>query len=520
MADEKRLELSGRIDSANAAQVERALAEKLAGEKPEVLTLDLAKLSYISSAGLRILLHLRKNVGDMRLVNVSSEVYEILEMTGFTEMMRVEKAMKTVSIEGCEEIGHGANGSVYRIDKDTVVKVYRDPDALDAIRQEREKAKLALILGIPTAISYDVIRVGEGYGTVFELLNARSFSRIIATEPERLNWCIREFAELLRKIHDTVVPAGKLPDLRETVLGWVRFLLDYLPEAAGKKLTALVEAVPHDDHMIHGDYHTKNLELQNDEVLLIDMDTLSVGNPIFELGSIYNSFIGFYELDPDGIHRFQGFSFDTAKRFWRGFLSAYLGTNCEAKLREVEDKARVIGYTRLIRRNVRRGGLETEDGRTLIEHWKTELLELLDRVDELSFTREELILPAKVENLDEVQAFVGERVGEDCSPKAQMQLDLAVEEIFVNIANYAYAPGEGKAAIRVQVSEEPCRVDVTFRDRGVPYNPLEKEDPDVTALAAERKLGGLGIFLTKQLMDEVQYEYRDGQNVLTLTKRI
>ena len=520
MADEKRLELSGRIDSANAAQVERALAEKLAGEKPEVLTLDLAKLSYISSAGLRILLHLRKNVGDMRLVNVSSEVYEILEMTGFTEMMRVEKAMKTVSIEGCEEIGHGANGSVYRIDKDTVVKVYRDPDALDAIREEREKAKLALILGIPTAISYDVIRVGEGYGTVFELLNARSFSRIIATEPERLNWCIREFAELLRKIHDTVVPAGKLPDLRETVLGWVRFLLDYLPEAAGKKLTALVEAVPHDDHMIHGDYHTKNLELQNDEVLLIDMDTLSVGNPIFELGSIYNSFIGFYELDPDGIHRFQGFSFDTARRFWRGFLSAYLGTNCEAKLREVEDKARVIGYTRLIRRNIRRGGLETEDGRTLIEHWKTELLELLDRVDELSFTREELILPAKVENLDEVQAFVGERVGEDCSPKAQMQLDLAVEEIFVNIANYAYAPGEGKAAVRVQVSEEPRRVDVTFRDRGVPYNPLEKEDPDVTALAAERKLGGLGIFLTKQLMDEVQYEYRDGQNVLTLTKRI
>ena len=516
MADEKRLELSGRVDSANAAQVERELNAKLAGEKPAALILDLAKLSYISSAGLRILLHLRKNAGDMRLVNVSSEVYEILEMTGFTEMMRVEKAMKTVSIEGCEEIGHGANGSVYRIDKDTVVKVYRDPDALDAIREEREKAKLALILGIPN----DVIRVGEGYGTVFELLNARSFSRIIATEPERLNWCIREFAELLRKIHGTVVPAGKLPDLRETVLGWVRFLLDYLPEAAGKKLTALVEAVPHDDHMIHGDYHTKNLELQGDEVLLIDMDTLSVGNPIFELGSIYNSFIGFYELDPDGIHRFQGFSFDTAKRFWRGFLSAYLGTNCEAKLREVEDKARVLGYTRLIRRNIRRGGLETEDGRALIEHWKTELLELLDRVDELSFTRDELILPAKVENLDEVQAFVGERVGEDCSPKAQMQLDLAVEEIFVNIANYAYAPGEGKAAVRVQVSEEPRRVDVTFRDRGVPYNPLEKEDPDVTALAAERKLGGLGIFLTKQLMDEVQYEYRDGQNVLTLTKNL
>ncbi len=520
MADETRLELSGRVDSANAAQVERELTGKLAGEKTEVLILDLEKLSYISSAGLRILLHLKKNSGSIRLINVSSEIYEILEMTGFTEMMKVEKALRSISVEGCEEIGHGANGSVYRVDRDTVVKVYRDPDALDAIRSEREKAKLALILGIPTAISYDVVRVGEGYGTAFELLNARSFSKIIATEPERLDWCVREFTGLLKKIHGTLVPAGKLSDVRETALGWARFLLDYIPEEAGKKLLALVEAVPHNDHMIHGDYHTKNLELQDDEVLLIDMDTLCVGDPIFELGSIYNSFLGFYELDHDGIFRFQGFSFETAKRFWQGFLSAYLDTNCEAKLREVEEKARLIGYCRLIRRSIRRGGLETEAGRAEIDHWKAELLELLDRVEELSFSRDELILPARVENLDEVQSFVAERVGENGSPKTQMQLDLAVEEIFVNIASYAYAPGEGKAAVRVELSDEPGRVTVTFRDRGVPYNPLEREDPDVTALAAERKLGGLGIFLTKQLMDDVQYQYTNGQNILTLTKNL
>ena len=131
-------------------------------------------------------------------------------------------------------------------------------------------------------------------------------------------------------------------------------------------------------------------------------------------------------------------------------------------------------------------------------------------------SRDELILPARVENLEQFQAFVAERIGEDCSPKAQMQLDLAVEEIFINIASYAYAPGEGDAALRVEAA--PDAVTLTFRDRGIPYDPLEKEDPDVNVLAGDRQIGGLGIFLTKQIMDEAHYEYRDGQNVLTLKK--
>ena len=99
------------------------------------------------------------------------------------------------------------------------------------------------------------------------------------------------------KIHGTVVPEGKLKDIKETVLYWVSTMQSCLPADAAEKLLALVQAVPHDNHMIHGDYHTKNIELQNDEVLLIDMDTLSVGNPVFEFAHIYNSLIGFSEWD-------------------------------------------------------------------------------------------------------------------------------------------------------------------------------------------------------------------------------
>ena len=377
------LALIGRVDSTNAHETEAKIKEIVspAGALPVVL--DAAKLDYISSAGLRVVLHLKKTHPDLRVVNVSSDVYEILDMTGFTQMMTVEKAYRVVSVEGCEEIGRGANGTIYRIDQDNVVKVYNNADALAEIQHEREVARIALVLGIPTAISYDVVRVGENYGSVFELLNARSFSKILSNEPDKLDRCVKEYVEMLKRIHGTLVPAGKLPG--ETVVGWAAFMKDHLPPEAGEKLVALVEAVPHDDHMIHGDYHTKNLELQGDEVLLIDMDTLAVGHPVFELASMYNAFIGFSEYDHEVIKTFQGFDFETSRTFWNKVLAAYLDTEDEARIREVEDKARIVGYTRLIRRSIRRKGLEDEKSRAEIELWTRELIELLARVDSLTF---------------------------------------------------------------------------------------------------------------------------------------
>ena len=513
--------LKGRIDSNNAAEAEQNMMAQVGTNTAEPVVLDAGELNYISSAGLRIILRLKKTHPNLSITNVNSEVYEILDMTGFTEMMTVEKAYRVVSVEGCEEIGRGANGTIYRIDQDNVVKVYNNADALADIQHEREVAKLALVLGIPTAISYDVVKVGDSYGSVFELLNARSFSKILATEPEKMDWCVSEYVKMLKTIHGTLVPAGKLPDMKETVLDWARFMQDHLPQEAGEKLLALVEAVPHDDHMIHGDYHTKNLELQNDEVLLIDMDTLAVGHPVFELASMFNSFIGFSEMDHEIIKRFQGFDFETARTFWRKSLAAYLGTDCELKLNEVEDKARIVGYTRMIRRSIRRGGTDTEAGRAEIAHWTEELLALLDKTDTLLFNVNELELDAVDENLKEVQDFVASRLeAADCSPRVQTQIGVAVEEIFINIARYAYSPEQGKATVRVEVSGDPVTVSITFVDHGVPYDPLAKDDPDISLSAEEREIGGLGIFMTKQLMDDVAYTYKNGQNILTLKKQL
>jgi len=133
----------------------------------------------------------------------------------------------------------------------------------------------------------------------------------------------------------------------------------------------------------------------------------------------------------------------------------------------------------------------------------------------------ELSVEARVENLEQVLAFVDEEIDRlDCSVKIRTQIDVAVEELFVNIAHYAYNPETGPATVRIEVEKEPPAISITFIDKGVPYDPLAKADPDITLSAEDREIGGLGIFMVKKSMDSIDYEYKDGQNTLHIRKLI
>ena len=382
-AETLRIYLIGHIDSANAAQVEKEITE-VRNAHPECtkMIIDASKLEYISSAGLRVILRLRKVYADLKLVNVSAEVYEIFDMTGFTEMMTVEKAYRVISTEGCEVIGQGANGKVYRIDRDTIVKVYMNPDSLPDIQRERELARHAFVLGIPTAIPYDVVRVGEGYGSVFELLNATSFAKWLAQKPEDLDEIVRESVDLLKKIHSTVVKPGEVPDMRQTALKWVTFLKDYLSPEKGEKLVAMVEAVPVDYHMMHGDYHIKNVMLQDGEALLIDMDTLCHGHPVFEFASIFNAYQGFSCADHTSIERFLGITYEQGAQLWNKTLKYYFEGKSEEEIAAIGDRAKIIGYSRILRRAYRR---PDEENSAVIAFCKKEIEDLLERVDSLTW---------------------------------------------------------------------------------------------------------------------------------------
>ena len=377
--------LIGHIDSANAGDVEKEIRDILDAEKPSDLVLDADQLNYISSAGLRIILRLRKEYADLKIINVSSDVYEIFDMTGFTEMMDISKAYRVLSVDGCEVIGQGANGKVYRIDPDTVVKVYFNPDALPEIHRERELARAAFILGIPTAIPYDVVRVGEGYGSVFELLNAKSFAKLLINKEKPLEEVAAMSVDLLKQIHSTKIKPGTMPDMKAVALDWADFLKEYLPEDKWAKLHKLVADVPEDMHMMHGDYHIKNVMLQNGEVLLIDMDTLCHGHPVFELASVYNAYQGYSDVDHQVVQDFIGLPYETARKFWKETLRLYLDGADEETMRSVEEKAMLIGYTRIMRRRIRRNGFDTEEGRIEIENAKKHILELVDKLDTLTF---------------------------------------------------------------------------------------------------------------------------------------
>ena len=375
--------VEGRIDASNAAEAEEKIF-KIKNDNPgKHIVVDADKLEYISSAGLRVILRLRKEEPKLAIINVDADVYEVFDMTGFTDMVTIEKAYKRMSVEGCEFIAKGANGAVYRYDSETILKTYFAKDALPEIKQERENARRAFVLGINTAIPYGIVRVGDGYGTVTELLNATSVTKLIRNNPEDMSEAAKYYIDMLKNIHSTEVEDGEVPDMKETALAWADFVADHIPAEQGRKLRALIEAVPKRNTLMHGDYHTNNIMVQNGEPLLIDMDTLCMGHPVFELGSMFNAFVGYSELNHQNMMDFFGYSFETAGKFWNLALKMYLGTEDEAVCQSVAEKAMIIGYTRMLRRAVRRPN--EADSPAKIARCKEMLAYLLNKVDTLIF---------------------------------------------------------------------------------------------------------------------------------------
>ena len=375
--------LEGRIDASNASQAEEKIFS-IKNENPGKHTVvDADNLEYISSAGLRVILKLRKEEPKLAIINVAPDVYEVFDMTGFTDMVTVEKAYQRMSVEGCEFIAKGANGAVYRYDAETILKTYFAKDALPEIKQERENARKAFVLGINTAIPYGIVRVGDGYGTVTELLNATSVTKLIRNNPDDMSEAVKYYVDMLKSIHAVEVEDGEVPDMKETALDWARFVADHIPKEQGRKLISLIEAVPKQNTLMHGDYHTNNIMVQNGEPLLIDMDTLCMGHPVFELGSMFNAFVGYSELDHQNMMDFFGYSFETAGKFWNMALKMYLGTDDEAVCQSIAEKAMVIGYTRMLRRAARRPN--EADSPAKIARCKEMLALLLEKIDSLCF---------------------------------------------------------------------------------------------------------------------------------------
>ena len=322
--------INGKIDSTNAPEFEKEIMAALPTE------LDAAQLEYISSAGLRVLLKLTKAVGEVTVSNVSTDVYEIFDVTGFTSILNVKKALREISVEGKKILGQGGNGTVYRLDDETIVKVYSPQHSLEVIDRERAYAKAAFVAGIPTAIAFDVVRVGDCYGVVYEAMNSDTLGHVIMNEPERRDEYIMKYAQLAKKLHSTAIGGGTIAPLKELLMKRASdpVMQDFCTQAEIDTLKEIVGAMADCDTLVHGDLHPGNIMLNDGELMLIDMGELTRGVPIYDLASVYRDLMVGAKSDPETTARSIGIDPELCIEVGQKFFAMYSGITDPAQLEQ------------------------------------------------------------------------------------------------------------------------------------------------------------------------------------------
>ncbi len=360
---DKVITLSGRISADNAPEIEN----KIQAEIPKgvtSLTIDAKDLEYISSAGLRIILRLKKEIDKVQIINCSPEVFEVFTVSGFSELMDISQPFKEISIDGLKQIGQGFYGVVYRLDGERIVKVYRIPDSLDMIQRERKLAKKAFVMGIPTAIPFQIVKVGNLYGSLFELLDATPISDLISDDASIEDFCEKSVA-LLKKIHGTKMNPGELPTRKEQFMTQIEECKQYFSDEINQKLLKLANDIPETYTMLHSDFHVKNIMSQGNELLLIDMDTLSTGHPIFELGAMYATYVAFACVNKNNTVEFLGMPIDVSHKIFELTFSKYFGDNIP---KDVVKKIATIAFIEVLFLRSKFGDRENEMTKKEIEY--------------------------------------------------------------------------------------------------------------------------------------------------------
>ena len=342
--------LEGRIDATNAQEWERALTEAVDARGGAAPVLDAEDLEYISSAGLRVLLKLSKRLNALLAVrNVPPDVYEIFETTGFTDLLYVQKGFRKLSVEGLRVIGEGATAKVYQLDPETIVKVYHPDQGLDVVRMEQNRSRSAFVNGVPTAIAYDIVKVGDCYGAVYEMMNVYGLLPRMEDDREHLDETVRKFAATVREMNHIEVNREKFPPIKQDILSKLPQLEGTCTREEIDKLRGLYEAAPDRSTFIHGDCHPANVMVQNGEFMFIDLMTSASGHPIFDLLPM----CAFYHFSWDEETQknnalARNFTETEQRHIWDVFLRAYLETDDEAFLRKAERQITAFAAARCL----------------------------------------------------------------------------------------------------------------------------------------------------------------------------
>ena len=295
------------------------------------------------------------------------------------------KKYKEVSIDGCRLLASGAKGEVYRYDDELIIKVFNHKNTYHDVEREIALSRKAFIIGIPTAISFGIVAVGERYGAMYELLDSDTVSGLIKRNPKRTNTYARKMAELAHTMHSIkVAEEDGFPAVTDRLCKYIHGGVGREDEALAARCLELLDTVPASETLVHGDFHTNNVFLQNGEPLLIDLDRLSMGHPIAEISDLYYFYVVLGEEDPSVVENFMGFSYKTARRFFDAFLRCYLDTEDENILSDVKQKAEFICCIRMINKIHKKVSISEED-RELIDRYMAKVRELSESLTTLAF---------------------------------------------------------------------------------------------------------------------------------------
>ena len=331
--------VSGKIDGKNSDEFKEQV-KKIRDSHPDGdLVLDMDGLEYISSAGLRVILKFSKEEDDrLKLVNVSWDVMEIFSMTGFSEFINITKKMKEISVDSCELLGKGANGEVYRIDDERIVKLFSETASIDVIQRERALSQKAMIYGLPTAISFDIVKCGNRYGAVFELLNAKTLSTTIKNDPSAFDTYADSYVDLYKKLHSTVVKKEDFPSIKEIYYDYIDDCKDWYTPEQLDTLRKIVDSIPDRDTLIHGDYHANNIMIVDGQLLLIDMGDLSFGHPIFDFLATAATQVNLVKLNPAFAEVHTNMPVDKITKLWSHLIDRYFADKSEEQRQRINEQ--------------------------------------------------------------------------------------------------------------------------------------------------------------------------------------
>ena len=336
--------LEGAIDSVTAPEAEEKIMEIYNAHSAKAVVLDAQELTYISSSGLRVLLKLRKLEKNLELINASPEVFDILEMTGFAELFPVTQAYRTLNLDDCKLLGEGGHGRVYRINGDTIVKMFYKGDSIEAIKREQDYSKKAFVMGIPTAIPFDIVKSDDMFGLVFELVDADMVSNYMNANPDKLTEVAKKYADTMKQLHSTHVAPRTLSSTKELYRERIEGLRAFMTDEEVDTLHRINDTIPESDTIVHGDFHPKNVMIQNGELIFIDMADLTVGHPLYDLGSMALSHL----LPSDErIESITGVKAENIRKLWQLFLVNYLGTDDARAIEMFSKKISVVALMKM-----------------------------------------------------------------------------------------------------------------------------------------------------------------------------